>query len=240
VSSLDREVAGDRARKLKHLDARLALNAVLFERPGAHKLVELFEWTSLTKTDEATWIHRQEAKVIHGELFLKITSWHVRLPGLEANKPYGKFTYSVCKHVHIHADHPHIHADFDRVGGMGLIGTDTCVSSTCDLCRADWSMLMEWKTKPETMAARRGLVIKITTWQRLGDLRSPYHYRWSCCAKESESLDTIDTGYEGSRERWRVIFNDEVGGCWVGHFHPYQDPSLPSSHRITQMSWDEG
>lgn len=203
--SFDRQLVGGGTRKLMFLDARAAMHAVCFNKPGADKLFESLSWECVTSAGKAQWIHQADARIHSSgwdsvrELWLETASRHIH-----PDKPFEEFTYSVCKHVHLYAKYPSIYADFDKIGGAPYPWNEFQIRSSCIVCHAFWKL--EWSMQPEK-AAREGWGLKIWSRHCLGNLWWPFCQRWVRSAGEYETPDVREMVEKG-KGRWMEVYND--------------------------------
>lgn len=201
--SFDRQLVGGGTRKLMFLDARAAMLAARFDKPGADKLLESLSWKCVTTAGKAQWIHQADARIhtsgwdSERELWLETTSRHIH-----PDKAFEEFTYSVCKHVHLYAKYPSIYADFGTPGPWN----DSQIKSYCIACHTQWEVQPEWCMEPEKAACEEwGL--KIWSKHCLGNLWGPWCDKWGRCAGEYETPDVREM-VEKSKGRWMRVYHD--------------------------------
>lgn len=217
-SSFTTHLRGDPVSRLGYLDARAIVNASLFQRPSADDALASLLRRSLSSGTPRRdmWEQTWEARVIGGQLFLRTETWHTAARG---RKDRDRFAHSVCGHVHIHARWPSLWVNVSELGRLCRFADSDCVAGTCRTCRADWTMMTIWVDgKKDKRPKDAGWLIKITSWHRLGGVRSPFDPVWARCAGEdrspkpewdhwdSECINATDhlelnaRGYEGGEE----------------------------------------
>lgn len=185
-SSFFTVLPGGKSLHLTYLDARRAVNAVLFNRPFAKATLDLLKRNCTQAGPSSYWTQRWTPKVVGGELLLKIDSRHVGQKG-------EKFTFNMCKHVDIRGDFPGVWVQaaqlqrlvrvFSRTPGDG----ESAALATCDACLAEWKLKIEWEDDEETLESC-AWYIDISSWHRFGNVRSPYNtWEWACSAGEERN-----------------------------------------------------
>lgn len=203
-SCFDTQLVGGGAHKLMFIDARVAVNAAKFNKPGAEKLLESLRWKGAEQAGTSRWTHQIEARITNSgrELILEKTSTHVH-----PDQPFDEFTYSVCKHVHIYAKHPFIFADSRKFDSKGCPGDALNVGSSCAVCGAQWDIKMGWYLQQPETAAREGWGLAIWSRHFLGQLHIPSCRTWARCAGEYEAPD-VKRMIERRQGGWDRIYRD--------------------------------
>lgn len=180
--------------RLRYLNARAIMNAAHFNKPsvesntqkrnGGEATLETLRHFFKSGTPENEWWQGTTPRVIGGELYLKVFTQHRRelIPG---EKDY--FTFNVCKHVRVHGCSPLLWAHNSELSRVCHFYDKKSASATCDTCRADWSLRVEWVDEEKEIFSRSGWTVTIVTWHRLGGLRSPDDPLWAESAGEVRS-----------------------------------------------------
>lgn len=199
LSSFATQVPGILTSRLRYLDARAILNLMLFEKPNRTKLLESLERKVSAGTTKRPWAQTWEFQKYRGELLAMITSTHSNHKGWRYPK---QFTYSVCKHVHLHASFPNMWVNSTGFSLMFICPAGDYASGICLDCQTDWEVTLEY-SKDIIGWTRCGWEIEVHSWLRLGRLRSPSDRVWARCAGEYVSPDEMLPG-----TRWDMITSE--------------------------------
>lgn len=184
---------GGRGWKLPYLDARAVTNMGLIQSATTSETANTLEqgpWQRL-KTTENGWSQWVEPKVLNDELYLRTRSRHIRR---HASHETDNFTFSICKHAVIHAQYPFIWADKTSLSRLSHNTSRDRASGTCATCSADWDLRMDLIFADRAAAGwdATGWALTVTSWHRLGGVRSPDDPIWVQNAG----------GYATPRMRW--------------------------------------
>lgn len=217
LSSFATQVPGILTSKLKYLDARAILNIMLSEKPTSKKLLESLERKVSAGATESPWTQTWEFNKYRGALLAMITSTH---SNHRPRRYHKNFTYSVCKHVHLHASFPNMWVNHAGFFLMFICPEGDYASGTCLNCHTDWEVTLKYN-KDMISWTSHGWEIEVHSWHRLGRLRSPSDQVWARCAGEYVSPDEMLPGV-----RWKMITSEDAfwNMRWERYFlrYPYQ------------------
>lgn len=182
VSAFATQVPGILTSKLTFLDARAILNVMLFKRPDGKNILKALERKTSAGTVESPWTQHWEFKRLDGpgDLLATVTSTHSRFKATRDNE---KFTYSVCKHIHLLAEFPNMLVNRPDLSRTFICPEGDFASGTCLACHAHWDLWLRW-SKDWKSWNYNGWKIEIKSWHRLGRLRSPSDPIWARNAGE--------------------------------------------------------
>ncbi|KAL1847802.1 hypothetical protein Daus18300_013844 [Diaporthe australafricana] len=179
---------GGASLQLRYLDARRAMNAVLFDRPSAKASLDSLRREITVAGPSFCWKQAWIPKVIDGELLLRIDSTHVHNKGEE-------FTVDLCKHVVLKGAFPSLWVQASQLSRLTRIfdfmrkEVDCVALATCPHCHTDWQLETGSMGDDKESSEHRAWCIRIWAWHRLGNVRSPYDDVWARSAGDERNSD---------------------------------------------------
>ncbi|KAK2609414.1 hypothetical protein N8I77_002911 [Diaporthe amygdali] len=214
-----------RLSQLSYLDARMIVNAVIFNKSYSLGALGLLLRHFIFGTPRCLWSQSWWPKVIDGELILNVASKHMKdSSGVNEDE----FAFRVCKHVIIYGKFPHLWVDTRQLKRIVLCPSARHATGTCRTCSADWDLNVEWIDDEES-SHHKGWWIGIEAWHRLGDLRSPYEKRWKLAAGEGISPDS--SWIEGHSKH----ITDHEG--WESQLEGLSEADEWTKHGIVSKTW---